>query len=44
MCYPGIFLILIQSSAVRQYLGWVGQSFLAFLKIVTRRVGAEDVR
>ena len=27
----------------KQYLGRVGQSFLAFLKIVTRRIGAEDV-
>ena len=31
VCYIGIFLNLIQSSAVRQYLGWVGQSLLEFI-------------
>ena len=30
VCYPGIFLNLIQFSAVRQYLGWVRQFLLVF--------------
>ena len=33
MCYPGIVLHLIQSSAVRQYLGWVGGTVFAGILI-----------